>query len=60
MTDKGRVHVLINISFRCQKKKSKRKVVVENHDNEIVAVANAKRVQNLLTRRQHVTVSDIG
>ena len=41
-----------------QKKKSKRKAEVGNHDNEIVAVANAKRVQNLLTRRQHVTVSD--
>lgn len=40
-----------------QKKKSNRKAVV-NHENEIVAVANAKRVQNLLTRRQHVTVSD--
>ncbi|XP_068756648.1 uncharacterized protein [Montipora capricornis] len=40
-----------------QKKKSNRKAVV-NDENEIVAVANAKRVQNLLTRRQHVTVSD--
>ena len=54
----GRVHVHIKISFRYQKKKSKRKAVVENHDNEVIAVANAKRVQNLLTRRQHVTVSD--
>ena len=41
-----------------QKNKSKRKAEAGNHDNEIVAVANAKRVQNLLTRRQHVTVSD--
>ena len=58
MTDMGRVHVHIKISFRYQKEKSKRKAVVENHDNEVIAVANAKRVQNLLTPRQHVTVSD--
>lgn len=38
-----------------QKSTSKRQAVVENYDNEIVAVANAKRVQNLLMRRQHFT-----
>lgn len=31
-----------------QKSTSKEKAVVENHENKIVAVANAKRVQNLL------------
>lgn len=32
--------------------------MVENHENKIVAVANAKRVQNFLLRRQHFAASD--
>ena len=41
-----------------QKNTSKGKGVVENQEKEIVAVANAKRVQNLLMRRQHFAASD--
>ena len=41
-----------------KKQKSKRKGEQETNDQEIVTVANAKRVQNLLLRRQQITVSD--
>ena len=38
--------------------KQKSKSAEGNYDKEIVTVANAKRVQNLLMRRQQITVSD--
>ena len=38
--------------------KQKSKSAEGNYDKEIVTVANAKRVQNLLMRRQLITVSD--
>ena len=41
-----------------QKQKSKKKAEVDNNEKEIAAAANAKRVQNLLMRRQQFTVGD--
>ena len=41
-----------------QKNTGKGKAVVENQEKEIVAVANAKRVQNLLMQRLHFAASD--
>ena len=49
---------MCTLRFLLDTRKRKVREVEENHENEIVGVANAKRVQNLLTRRQHVTVSD--
>ena len=38
--------------------KQKSKSAEGNYDKEIVTIANAKRVQNLLMQRQQITVSD--
>ena len=50
-------HTELSVS---QKQKSRKKAEVDNSEKEIVASANAKRVQNLLMRRQQFTVSDSG
>lgn len=50
-------HTELSVS---EKQKSQKKAEVDNSEKEIVAAANAKRVQNLLIRRQQFTASDSG
>ncbi|PFX26492.1 hypothetical protein AWC38_SpisGene8835 [Stylophora pistillata] len=54
----GDIHVSGQKQLVFKKQKSKRKGEQETNDQEIVTVAKAKRVQNLLLRRQQITVSE--